>query len=59
MNAMTATMVVSIVAMLGWLVLAMGNLQAFKLGRAKTAKFALAWIAIFGIVALLAQRMAG
>ena len=58
-NLSTAALVVSIVAMLGWLILILPELRSFNLGMAKSAKFALAWIAIFGLVAFVAGRMAG
>ncbi len=48
---MTGTMVVSVIAMLGWLVLNLRALQAHQLGRERTISYALLWVAIFGAVA--------
>ena len=45
---MTEGVVISIVAMLGWLVLAGSALASFKLGWGKLAQLALGWAAIFG-----------
>lgn len=59
MTMTTVSLIVSVVAMLGWLALNFGALRSFQLGPAKTARFALAWIAIFALVALFASRMAG
>lgn len=53
---MTGTMVVSVIAMLGWLVLSSQELRSHQLGWGRTVKFALLWIAIFGAVALVASR---
>lgn len=58
MDLSTGTMVVSLVALLGWLIL---NVQAFKsqqLGWVRTAQYGLAWVAIFGVVAFMATRFA-
>jgi hypothetical protein len=55
----TGTMVVSIVAMLGWLVLNMRAMQSHQLGMEKTLKYAAAWVAIFAFVAFLASRFGG
>jgi hypothetical protein len=59
MSMTTVTMIVSLVAMLGWLALNFGALRSFQLGPARMVKFALAWIAIFALVALFASRMVG
>ncbi|WP_298305243.1 hypothetical protein [uncultured Erythrobacter sp.] len=40
-------MIISIVAMLGWLILAGSALASFKLGWGKMAQLALVWLAIF------------
>ncbi|WP_298333584.1 hypothetical protein [uncultured Erythrobacter sp.] len=40
-------MIISIVAMLGWLILAASALASFKLGWGKMAQLALVWLAIF------------
>lgn len=53
---MTGTMVVSVIAMLGWLVLSSQELRSHQLSWARTLKFALLWVAIFGAVALVASR---
>ena len=39
--------VLSIVAMVGWLVLMMGSFASFRLGWSKTIQMALVWLAIF------------
>ncbi|MEM6476243.1 MAG: hypothetical protein AAF687_08765 [Pseudomonadota bacterium] len=44
---MNETTMISIVAMLGWLVLAGSALASFKLGWSKLLQMALLWIAIF------------
>lgn len=55
----TATLIVSIVAMSGWLILNLRALRSHQLGFEKTARYAAAWIAIFALVAFFANRMAG
>jgi len=55
----TGTMVVSVIAMLGWLILNLRAMRSHELGRETTIKYALAWVAIFGVVAFVATRMAG
>jgi hypothetical protein len=42
---------VSIVALVGWLVLALGSYRAHRIGAKKTVVLALAWISIFLFVA--------
>ena len=39
--------IISIVAMVGWLILAGSALASFRLGWAKMAQMALVWLAIF------------
>ena len=41
---------VSLVAMLGWLVLAVGAFRAHRMGARKTITLTLAWLAIFVLV---------
>lgn len=55
----TGTMVVTLVAMLGWLILNLRAMRSHELGREKTIKYAFAWVAIFGVVAFVATRFAG
>jgi sterol desaturase/sphingolipid hydroxylase (fatty acid hydroxylase superfamily) len=55
----TGTLIVSIVAMLGYLFLATRSMQSHQLGREKTLKFAAIWIAIFAFVAFVATRFGG
>jgi hypothetical protein len=52
---MTGTMIVSVIAMLGWLVLNLRGLQSHQLGRERTIRYALLWVAIFGAVVLAAK----
>ncbi len=52
----TGTVVVSVIAMLGWLVLSSQELRADQLGGPRTIRFALLWVAIFGAVVLVASR---
>jgi len=42
---------VSLVALAGWLVLALGSYRAHRIGAKKTVVLALAWISIFLLVA--------
>lgn len=44
---MNEVSIVSIIAMLGWLILAGSALASFRLGWAKMAQLALVWLAIF------------
>lgn len=44
---MNEGMIISIVAMLGWLVLVGSALASFRLGWAKMIQMALVWLAIF------------
>jgi hypothetical protein len=55
----TGTLVVSIVAMLGWLLLNMRAMQSHRLGMEKTLKYAAAWVAIFALVAFAASSFGG
>jgi len=60
---MNEGMIISIVAMLGWLILAGGALASFKLGWSKLAQMALVWFAIFTglfvVADLLGARLPG
>ncbi len=47
MNAATTTQIVSIIALLGWLVLVGGALASYRLGASKMIRLALIWLAIF------------
>jgi hypothetical protein len=51
---------VSIVALTGWLVLALGAFRAHRVGAGKTVVMVLAWLAIFlllaGVFALIAPE---
>ena len=49
---------VSIVAMTGWLVLALGALRARQVGASKIIVMGLAWAAIFLLVALVFAAVA-
>lgn len=44
---MSESSIISIVALLGWLILAGSAIASFKLGWAKIAQLALVWLAIF------------
>jgi hypothetical protein len=44
---MSTYAIVSIVAMVGWLILAGGAFASFQLGWSKTIQMALVWVAIF------------
>lgn len=44
---------VSIIALVGWLVLAIGALRAHQIGAKKTIVYGLAWVGIFFGVALV------
>ena len=50
---------VSLVALIGWLVLALGSYRAHRIGAGKTLVMAMAWLAIFllvtGIVVAVGQ----
>lgn len=50
---MSTYAIVSIVALVGWLVLASSALASFKLGWSKTVQMALVWVAIFVGLTLL------
>lgn len=43
--------IISLIAMLGWLVLSIGAFRAHQVGARKTVVMALTWSAIFGLVA--------
>ncbi|QUL38697.1 hypothetical protein [Erythrobacter sp. JK5] len=51
---MTEGALISIVAMIGWLILVGSALSSYKLGWSKIARLALTWGAIFGGFFLLA-----
>lgn len=55
----TGTLIVSVVAMSGWLFLNMREMKSHQLGTEKTLKYAAAWIAIFAFVAFMASRFGG
>ena len=48
---MSGTSWVSLIALTGWLVLALGSYRAHRVGAGKTVETMLAWIAIFLLVA--------
>ncbi|WP_299192632.1 hypothetical protein [uncultured Erythrobacter sp.] len=48
---------ISIVAMLGWLILAGSALASFKLGWSKIAQMALVWFAIFAGLYVVADLL--
>ncbi len=50
---------VQIVALIGWLVLAMSAYASFRLDWKQSVRMALIWIAIFGGVALVFAYLAG
>ena len=50
---MNGESLVSIVALIGWLILAGSALASFRLSWSKAIRMALAWVAIFGGVFLL------
>jgi hypothetical protein len=54
-SLMTGTMIVSVIAMLGWLVLNLRALQSHQLGRERTIRYALLWVAIFGAAVFVAR----
>ena len=45
--------IISIVALIGWLIIAGSALASFRLGWSKMAQLALVWVAIFGGLYLL------
>lgn len=45
--------IISIVALIGWLIIAGSALASFRLGWSKLAQLALVWVAIFGGLFLL------
>ncbi len=55
MTDMTA--IVSIIALLGWLVLAGSAFASYRLSWGKTAQLALTWLAIFGGAFLLVRLL--
>ena len=48
---MNGTAWVSIIALVGWLVLAIGSFRAHQVGAGKTLVMGLAWLSIFFLVA--------
>ena len=42
---------VSLIALTGWLILALGSYRAHRIGAGKTVVIAMAWLAIFLLVA--------
>ncbi|MEP0391471.1 MAG: hypothetical protein ABJ205_01255 [Erythrobacter sp.] len=54
---MNEGMIISIVAMLGWLILAGSALASFKLGWNKMAQLALVWLAIFAGLFVIAELL--
>ena len=48
---------ISIVAMVGWLILAGSALASYKLGWSKIAQFALVWLAIFAGLFVIADLL--
>jgi hypothetical protein len=49
--------IISIVALLGWLILAGGALASFRLGWSRLVKLAFTWLAIFVGLFLIADLM--
>ncbi|MEE4200577.1 hypothetical protein [Erythrobacter sp.] len=49
--------IVSIVALLGWLILAGGALASFRLGWSKIVRLGLVWLAIFAGMFVIADLM--
>jgi hypothetical protein len=47
---MTGDSLVSLIALTGWLVLALGSYRAHRIGASKTLVMATAWLAIFLLV---------
>lgn len=54
---MTDTAIVSLIAMLGWLLVVGMGFASFRLSWGKTAQLALVWVAIIGGLFLLARRL--
>ncbi|MEM1052489.1 MAG: hypothetical protein AAGI28_10380 [Pseudomonadota bacterium] len=54
---MNEGMIISLVAMLGWLVLAGGALASFRLGWSKMLRMGLVWLAIFVGLFVIADLM--
>jgi len=52
---MTEGALISIVALIGWLILAGSALASFRLGWSRILQLALMWLAIFGGLFLLAD----
>lgn len=48
---------VSLIAVLGWLVLALGALRSHRIGARKAVTLTLTWLAIFVLVALVFASM--
>jgi hypothetical protein len=49
----TSELWVSIIALAGWLILALSSFRAYQVGAKKTVVMALAWISIFFLLAAL------
>jgi hypothetical protein len=49
---------VSIIALVGWLVLAIGSYRAHRIGAGKTLVMALAWLSIFFLVGAVFSAVA-
>jgi hypothetical protein len=49
---------VSIIALVGWLVLAIGSYRAHRIGAGKTLVMALAWLSIFFLVGAVLSAVA-
>lgn len=54
---MNQTPWISLIALLGWLVLAIGAYRGHRLGAKKTIVMAMAWLAIFLLVAAIFTAM--
>ena len=55
---MNGTAWVSIIALLGWLVLALSSFRAHRIGAGKTLVMGLAWLSIFFLVAAVFSTVA-
>jgi hypothetical protein len=56
---MSATGWVSLIALTGWLVLALGSYRAHRVGASKTVVLVTAWVAIFLLVTGIVIMMGG
>lgn len=54
---MSESSIISIVALLGWLILAGSALASFRMGWGKMAQLALVWLAIFAGLFVIADLM--